>query len=223
VLAAGLGAVWLGDAGDKTSRVAYRYDPVAGSLAPFSIAAIGTFGSPDDLAVAGGALWVGCETILRMTPDGESVTAKVELPGAFLAVGEGQVWAAGTTGALAGQAEALLWQLDPLTAAVLSETEIEPGVVDLAVGAGAVWIVRLSDDSITRVDTATRAVTEAFRVRLPDVLAARDSAVWVTSSRDGTLTRFDSASADLRTIEVGGTPYGLAVGTDAVWVGVQAA
>jgi streptogramin lyase len=155
-----------------------------------------------------------------MTPDGRSVTATVELPGAFLAVGEGQVWAAGSTGPLVGQGETLLWQLDPTTAAVLSETEIEPGVADLAVGAGAVWIVRLSDDSITRVDATTRTSAEGFRVRLPDVLAARAAAVWVTSARDGTLTRYDTASADLETIDVGGVPSGLAVGDTAVWVGV---
>ena len=64
---------------------------------------------------------------------------------------------------------------------------------------------------------------EGFRVRLPENAAAGRDAIWVTSARDGTLTRYDPSSADLRTLDVGGTPTGLAVGDDSVWVAVAVA
>jgi serine/threonine-protein kinase len=228
LIAAGEGFVWLGDPSqtfdydankpnDNLAPVAYRLDPETRSL---TTVPTGDWG-PENLAVAGGAVWSGCDQVVRILPDGR-ITAKVELPGAVLAVGEGAVWAAGETGALVGQGKSVLWQFDPATAAVLSETEIEPGVVDLAAGAGAVWVVRLSDDSIARVDAGTHASTEGFRVRLPDRVAADRTAVWVTSARDGTLTRYEAASADLKTIDVGGTPTGLAAGEGAVWVAVEA-
>jgi serine/threonine-protein kinase len=220
VLAAGAGAAWLADAGAKTENLLYRYYPDARGLTAISTGAVP---SPDDLAVAGGAIWVGCDTVLRVLPDSGHVAAKVDLPGAVLAVGEGAVWAAGDTGVLVGQGESLLWEFDPTTAAVRSKMRLEPGVVDLAAGAGAIWVVRLTDDSITRVDAKTRMSTEGFRVRVPEVVAVGTGAVWVTSPRDGTLTRYEATSGDLRTIDVGGRPTGLAVGQGVVWVSVEAA
>ena len=103
---------------------------------------------------------------------------------------------------------------------MLDETDFETGLVDLAVGAGGVWAVFLTSDAITRVDPVSLAITDGFRVRSPDTIAAEGEAVWVTSERDGTLTRYDTVSADVRTIDVGGTPTGLAVGGDSVWVAV---
>jgi len=215
VLAAGAGAAWLADPGAVTTRRVYRYYPDGRGLKAISTGEA----PPADLAVAGGALWVGCNTLLRMLPDSGHIAEKVHLPVAAFAVGEGAVWAAGETGV----GESLLWEFDPSTAAVRSKTKLAPGVVDLAAGAGAIWVVRISDDSITRVDVGTRASTEGFRVRLPEIVAAGGNAVWVTSGRDGTLTRYDATSGDLRTIDVGGPPTGLAVGHGAVWVAVAAA
>jgi streptogramin lyase len=220
VLAAGAGAAWLADAGAKTEHRVYRYYPDGRGLTAIST---GVVPAPDDLAFAGKALWAGCDAVVRILPDSGHITAKVDLPGAVLAVGEGAVWAAGDTGVLVGQGESLLWEFDPTTAAVRSKMRLEPGVVDLAAGAGAIWVVRLTDDSITRVDAKTRMSTEGFRVRLPEVVAVGTRAVWVTSPRDGTLTRYEATSGDLRTIDVGGRPTGLAVGRGTVWVSVEAA
>jgi serine/threonine-protein kinase len=214
VLAAGAGAAWLADPGAFTTRRVYRYYPDGRGLKAILTGEV----PPADLAVAGGALWVGCNTVLRMLPDSGHIAEKVHLPVAVLAVGEGAVWAAGETGV----GESLLWEFDPSTAAVRSKTKLAPGVVDLAAGAGAVWVVRLTDDSITRVDAKTRMSTEGFRVRLPEVVAVGTRAVWVTSARDGTLTRYEATSGDLRTIDVGGRPAGLAVGEGVVWVSVEA-
>jgi streptogramin lyase len=220
VLAAGAGAAWLADSGAKTRHLVYRYYSDRRGLTAIST---GEVPAPDDLAFAGGALWIGCDAVQRVLPDNGHIAAKVDLPGAVLAAGEGAIWAAGETGTLVGQGESLLWEFDPTTAVVRSRTKLEPGVVDLAAGAGAVWVVRLSDDSITRVDAATHASTEGFRVRLPENLAADGRGVWVTSARDGTLTRYEARTGDLRTIDVGGRPTGLAVGQDVVWVSVEAA
>jgi serine/threonine-protein kinase len=221
-LGAGGGAVWLADPGDKLKPLGYRYDPATRILESF---ATGDH-PPDFLVVAGGALWAGCDQIVRILPEGYRVTAIHDLPRSVLAAGEGALWAAGelpTGGPLVGQGTGLLWELDLASGAVVSETEVDPGVVSIAAGAGAVWVVRVTHESVVRVDRATYASSEAFRVRIPDAIAAGAGAVWVTSGRDGTLTRYDPATADLRTIDLGGSPTGLAVGDDSVWVAVRAA
>ncbi len=94
-LAVGEGAAWLGDPGDSLSAVAYRFDPDERTLTTVST---GT-SAPENLAVAGGALWSGCGQIVRIQLDSGEITAKVDLPGAILAVGDGSVWAAGDTSA----------------------------------------------------------------------------------------------------------------------------
>jgi streptogramin lyase len=221
VLAAGEGAVWLGYPSDKTANVVYRYGVATGRLTTISTGEL--FITPDDLVVAGGAVWMGCDVVLRIEPDTGRIVAKVRLPGAVLAAGEGAVWAAGETRDRTGALQGLLWQFDLTNARVLSRSRLEPGVVDLAAGAGAIWVVRLADDSITRIDAKTRTSSEGFRVRQPAILTVGSNAVWATSARDGTLTRYDARSGDLRTIDVGGRPAGVAVGQGVVWVSVEAA
>jgi predicted Ser/Thr protein kinase len=221
VLAAGEGAVWLGYPEDKTKNVVYRYTPAGGDLTTISTGEI--FITPDDLLVAGDAVWMGCDVVLRIAPDTGRITSKVRLPGALLAAGEGAIWAAAETHDEIGRLGGTLWQFDPYSGHVLSRNRIAPGAVDIAAGAGAIWVVRLDDDSVTRVDARTRATSEGFRVRQPELLAVGGDAVWATSGRDRTLTRYDATSGDLRTIEVGGRPTGLAADGDRLWVAVSTA
>jgi streptogramin lyase/predicted Ser/Thr protein kinase len=220
VLAAGEGSVWLGDPGNKSANVVYRYEPSSRRLTKISTGEI--FITPDDLVVAGGAVWMGCDVVLRIDPHTGRIRARVRLPGATLAAGEGALWAAGETTTRTGQQQSLLWQFDLRTARVLAKSKLEPGVTDLAAGAGAIWVVRLEDDSITRVDVKTRAIREGFRVRQPEIVTASGGSVWATSARDATLTRYDTRSGDLATIDVGGRPTGLAVDNNQVWVAVSA-
>jgi streptogramin lyase len=219
VLAAGEGAVWLGDPADKTANVVYRYKPPTGRLTTISTGEL--FVTPEDLVVAGGAVWMGCDIVLRIEPHTSRILSKVRLPGVVLATGEGAVWAAGETRDRIGTPQSVLWQFDLTTARVRSRSRLEPGVVDLAAGAGAIWVVRLTDDSITRVDPKSGASTEGFRVRQPELLTVSGDAVWATSARDKTLTRYDARSAALQTIEVGGRPTGLGADGNVVWVAVS--
>jgi predicted Ser/Thr protein kinase len=221
VLAAGEGAVWLGYPEDKTANVFYRYSLASGSLTAISTGE--PYVTPDDLVIAGGAVWMGCDVVLRIDPDTGRILAKQRLPGAPLTAGEGAVWAAGETRDRNGVLQGRLWELDLDSARVRSTSRLDAGIVDIAAGAGAIWVVRLTDDSITRVDARTRVSTEGFRVRQPELLAVGGDAVWATSARDRTLTRYDAASGDLRTIDLGGRPTGLAAAGPVLWVTVSTA
>lgn len=48
---------------------------------------------------------------------------------------------------------------------------------------------------------------------------ATDNYVWVASNNDGTVSRIDKATEEVTPITVGGSPAGIAVDNDSVWVG----
>jgi YVTN family beta-propeller protein len=90
------------------------------------------------------------------------------------------------------------------------------GVLD-----GALWVASYSDGVLSRVDTATRAVTATVHVggQLGSV-GADASGVWVSVFDGGAVARIDP---DRRTVvgrvAVGGRPSGIAFANGAVWVG----
>jgi streptogramin lyase/tRNA A-37 threonylcarbamoyl transferase component Bud32 len=221
VLAAGEGALWIGQPSSRTDL--WRYDPVTGSLTRVKLP---TGISPDQLATADGAVWVGCDVLLRVSPSSNEVELELDFAASpsHVAAGDGTLWAAGAEGHPLATGNSLVWEIDPATGETVSETKLELVVSDLAVGEGAAWVVSLDQDSVTRIDLATKQVSEGFSVgRSPAAVRVGAGAVWVTSERDGTVTRFDPATADVRTIDIGGTPTGIGAGDDAVWVGVRIA
>jgi DNA-binding beta-propeller fold protein YncE len=119
-----------------------------------------------------------------------------------------------------------LYRLDPKTRKIIARIDLgfsplSPlnGRVELAVGAGGVWIADPLGDSVTRIDPVTNRPNGTFPTgRQPSAIAVGEGAIWVANSRDGTVTRYDPKTADIATIRVGGTPVGLTVGQGAVWV-----
>jgi streptogramin lyase len=221
VLAAGEGAVWIGQPSSLTDL--WRYDAAHGTLTSVPMP-VGI--SPDRIEVADGAVWVGCDALLRISPSNGQIEKELEFPAspAYVAVADGTVWAAGAETDPLVTGQSLVWEIDAATGATLSTTKLDLVVSDIAVGAGAVWVLSLDQDSVTRIDLATKSVSEGFSVgRSPAAVKVGAGAVWVTSERDATVTRFDPVTADVKTIDIGGTPTGIGTGPDAVWVGVRVA
>ena len=221
VLAVGEGALWFLD-GSRLFQI-WKYD-----LARRQASSIDTGDvTIDGLAMAGGALWTVCTEFLRIDPATGEIEATID-PGAGqgdLVVGtEDAIWFAGTQESpIASSRGARMWRVDPETSSIVATIDLDEIIVDIAAGEGAVWLLTLEDDLVSRLDPATNEVAAAFRMgRIPEAIAVGEGAVWVASARDGTVTRFDPKTADVKTIEVGGTPTDLAAGAGGVWVAVKA-
>jgi len=117
-------------------------------------------GGGSSLAEGAGSLWAygpgreGGMYAWRMDPSGGGVLARIQVPMApephddhSLAVGEGGVWI--------GLGEyGLMARLDPLTNALSGSLDVGEWVVDLATGAGSLWVLTQGDlyGHVLRVD-----------------------------------------------------------------------
>jgi YVTN family beta-propeller protein len=115
----------------------------------------------------------------------------------------------------------ILLRIDPRTHAVAKRIELPDGLQNIAVGAGAVWVLARRANTLTRVDIRTGR-QESLHVgsKASDVAVGR-RAVWVSNALDDTVTRIDTGSLNTTQIGVGRYPQGVAVGGDAVWVANQ--
>jgi hypothetical protein len=99
---------------------------------------------------------------------------------------------------------------------------IEPPVVRLAAGAGAVWAVTTSGRRLLRIDPRTARVTAALSVPA-EAVASDTSGVWTVccgaGPRRGQLTRVDPVSNRVvARIRLPGFPHAVGVGPSGVWV-----
>ena len=86
---------------------------------------------------------------------------------------------------------------------------------------GSVWVANRGDDTVSRVDAATRAVEASIPVGdQPALLSAGGGSVWVANLGDNTLMRIDAATGGVRgaPISLGKEIDDLAVSEHAVWV-----
>jgi len=75
--------------------------------------------------------------------------------------------------------------LDP-EGEVASFTEAESAPSNIAVGEGAVWVLNTEDETVSRIDPKTKAVTGRFRTRaVPTDIAVGAGAVWVGNGGGG--------------------------------------
>ena len=129
-----------------------------------------------------------------------------------VATGERGVWVGirGTPGQLV--------RISPRDGRTVKILAMPDGVQDIAVGAGAVWVLGRRADTVTRVDSETGRLQFVNVGDDPAGAAIGEGALWVTNSGDDTVTRIDTGSLSTRVIGVGDRPYGIAVGDGAVWV-----
>ena len=94
-----------------------------------------------------------------------------------------------------------------------------PGFV--VAGEGAVWVKNLGEQTVSRIDPATNAVTATIPIGAGafGYLAAGEGSVWATNNDANTATRIDAHSnAVVATIPVGENPQGIALGFGSAWV-----
>src|SRR5205823_4451325 len=127
-------------------------------------------GGINAIAVSGNSLWIAssAETVARFSASALRLTAETglgEIPSA-VSVGGGSVW----IGAPAPfGASAAVWRVDPVTARVIQTTSIKgtvgyPATLDVAFGAGAVWVASYDAGAIIRVDPSSGEVVKRIRI-----------------------------------------------------------
>jgi branched-chain amino acid transport system substrate-binding protein len=94
--------------------------------------------------------------------------------------------------------------VDPGEGAV-SYTEVGTSPSNVAVGAGAVWVLNADDQTVSRIDPGTRQITKTFSTgQTPTDLAVGEGAVWIgnahvenghTTDYTGSVSRVDPQSA----------------------------
>jgi DNA-binding beta-propeller fold protein YncE len=109
-------------------------------------------------------------------------------------------------------------RVSPTQRRVVRPVTMPDGVQDLAVGAGAVWVIGRRSDTVTRVDVRTGDRRVINVGKDPAGIAVGAGAVWVTNNGDDTVTKIDQGSLVTRVIGVGDGPNRVATGGGAVWV-----
>jgi DNA-binding SARP family transcriptional activator/ABC-type branched-subunit amino acid transport system substrate-binding protein/streptogramin lyase len=192
-IAVGEGAVWVLNADDRTIS---RLDPESNELRTF-----GTGGIPTDLAVGEGAVWVGNGVAAAGRLFGDQYTSSIS-------------------------------RLDPGSAALRETAKLpppprfgahsgeqrNPGVSQLAAGAGAVWVIN-PDLSVSRLNRVTGRVEARIDVKAAGAIAAGEEGVWVLSNEGAEVIEIDPAKDRLgRRISLeAGYLWALAVGAGSVW------
>jgi ABC-type branched-subunit amino acid transport system substrate-binding protein/outer membrane protein assembly factor BamB/predicted Ser/Thr protein kinase len=162
--------------------------------------------APSNLAVGAGSLWalgLDGKTLLRLDPATHEVEKRFRLDSSAtdIAAGAGAVWVA---------ADGKLRRMDPRTGATLSTTKLPSGGVypgdvpaqnwgypQLAVGAGAVWVIN-ENRSVSRIDPTTGKRVATIKVDAVTLAAGREG-VWFLSGEETRAVQ----SIDPRTNRVG--------------------
>ena len=201
----------------RSQRLATLRAP-SGRRAPFHP----TVGPLPAAAVASaGRLWVGVQRTSSLVTIGlrshKAIGTPIVLPAGRLklvgvAAGERGIWVG-----LRGN-PGLVVRVSPSQRQVVKTIAMPDGLQDLAVGAGAVWVLGRRANTVTRIDVSTGRQQVINVGRDPAGVAVGGGAVWVTNAGDDTVTRIDTGSLVTRTIGVGDAPTRVAVGGGAVWV-----
>jgi YVTN family beta-propeller protein len=148
------------------------------------------------------------------------------------------VWVVGAGIALAAVAAALVLALDQSSSAaaridansagaintgtnrLVKQVLVGSGPGRIASGAGAIWVVNVLDDTVSRVDPATSLVQQTIPVELdPTALAFGEGALWVTCSGTRSLLRINpETNTIVQHIRVGNGPSGVGLSPGTVWV-----
>ncbi len=176
-------------------------------------------GSPSQLALAAGAVWVGdvsSGALKRIDPETGAVVQTIPLGGGpdGVAAGGDSVWA---TNGLAGT----LARVSPETNGIIQTVRVPSGPRGVATGQGAVWVASRYARAVTRIDGASGRVAWTAPVGgSPIGIAVGAGAVWVTNETDASVSRIDPRTGRvLHRIGVGNSPGPIEAGADAVWVG----
>ena len=104
--------------------------------------------------------------------------------------------------------------------AVVATVDVGTGPEQVALTAGAAWVVDSEDDTVSRIDLDTDTVVATIPVGAsPFGIAAGAGAVWVANSEGSSVSRIDpDTDAVVATVALRSFPGGIAADEDEVWV-----
>ena len=212
-VAAGAGAIWVGNTDDRTLT---RLDPA--TRAPAATITLDQQ-TPTGIAIGEGAAWVAhgrVGTLSRVDPQFNSVSETLELAepsdAGAVALGEGAVWAV--------FGDSTLVRIDPATGST-GTSFAGTRAAGVAVGAGFVWVANAGDASVYKYSPRTfesGPIDEIPVGRRPNAIAFWFGGIWVANAGQDTISRLDPATGGQSTIPVGAAPSAIAVGGNALWV-----
>ena len=217
--AAGLG-IWLALRGGDGAGPAIPGDSivVVDSRSGRAGAPVDVGGSPSQVALTPGAVWVGdvsTGALKRIDPEKGVVVQTIPLGSGpdGIAAGGGSVWVT------SGLDEKLV-RVSPETNTIVQTVPLPNGPRGVAYGEGAVWVAGRYARSVSRIDALTgRVVWTAPVGGSPIGIAAGAGAVWATNESDASVSRIDPKTGRVQQrIPVGNAPGPVMVGNGAVWV-----
>jgi len=173
------GAVWVVNKGGPSVS---RIDPATNKVVATVRVGPAQACCSDHMAVAAGAgaVWVSlpsADSIVRIDPGTNTVVARVHLSGqpcAFLAAGEGTVWASG------GHCAGSVMRINGRTNRASGAVDGTSSPVGVAVGFGSVWVADLDASQIERIDPRTDRIVGRLQLRgTPVRLAVGFGSLWV--------------------------------------------
>jgi DNA-binding SARP family transcriptional activator/DNA-binding beta-propeller fold protein YncE len=184
-----------------------------------------------DLAVGGGAAWIGFGfgVVARVAAKSGDVEQIAAGSSHGIAFGEGAVWSV-SDDRFGPPASGTISRIDVRTRTV-TELPMQglatPGIWGIVARPGGVWAIDDQGKRALKVDPDLRRVTAVVPLdHAPVHIALGAGAVW-TANNDGTLSRLDERTgAQVKTIALGqyprkAYPVDLATGDGAVWVAVH--
>ena len=218
-VAAGVG-VWLAGRGGDGAGAAVPGDSLIAIDAPSgrATAPVALNGSPTQIALAAGAVWVGDVSsggLKRVNPEKGTVVQTIDVGNGAdaVAAGGGSVW-------VASALDGTLVRVSPEINEVVQSITVPTGPRGVTFGDASVWVASRYARTITRIDASSGKVTWTARVGgSPIGIAVGAGAVWTTNETDASVSRVDPRTGRVQQrIGVGNSPGPVQVGDGAVWV-----
>lgn len=199
----------------------------AASLAALPVAAqaeeaqiISVPGFADFLAVDGDSVWVTNKgKVERWSREGKSAEVAMAHPCGAMTIAFDSLWVADCKDGTLNRID----RAAKITATIPTGIANPAGELNVAAGAGSIWVASDNNGVVTRVDPATNSIAATIPVD-PGTwyLAFGFDALWAVSSAQQSVQRIDPATnAVVKRTTLGKQPGFLAAGEGAVWVQEQ--
>jgi DNA-binding beta-propeller fold protein YncE len=208
--------VWVVNSNDGAGTISRIDAETRQRASTFSVA-----GTPRNILAAFGSLWVGTAEgrVYRVEPStdlverswtlpnaGESTAFDVDVGAGWLAEGPNVVWA--------GSLRALS-RIDPQTSQLRPSAAASWG--PMAYGFGSLWVLGRELERLSPATGELRASVDLVGGRVD--VATGFGSVWIADDENQSVLRVDSRQeAIVRTYDFGGSPLGVEVSAEGVWV-----
>ena len=198
---------------------AVSFDPATNAV--LTVVPAGT--SPTGIALADDTVWVISQTdkLLTAVPAAGGTPRTIGLPGSptGLAAGGGSAWITFGFGAT-GETGALVLRVSAGTQRQEQKLTVPNGAGAIAVGEGGVWLANGLENTVTRIDPETHAISGVIQVgEQPGALAVGEGSLWVAHAVGKTVWRIDPATSTKGPeVTLRDAPTAIAIGFGRLWV-----